>query len=92
MAEADSPTEVREIQLAIRGMTCAACAARVQRKLGEIPDVLASVNLATEKATVSVPPSVSVDLLVATVERAGYGAELARPAMTAGLRRVRGQP
>ncbi|MFY9889828.1 MAG: heavy metal translocating P-type ATPase [Streptosporangiaceae bacterium] len=85
MAEADSPTEVREIQLAIRGMTCAACAARVQRKLGEIPDVLASVNLATEKATVSVPPSVSVDLLVATVERAGYGAELARPAMTAGF-------
>jgi Cu+-exporting ATPase len=64
-------------------MTCAACAARVQRKLGEIPDVLASVNLATEKATVSVPPSVSVDLLVATVERAGYGAELARSAVTA---------
>jgi len=83
MAEADSPTVVREIQLAIRGMTCAACAARVQRKLGEIPDVLASVNLATEKATVSVPPSVSVDLLVATVERAGYGAELARSAVTA---------
>jgi heavy metal translocating P-type ATPase len=83
MAEVDSPPGLREVQLAIRGMTCAACAARVQRKLGEIPDVLASVNLATEKATVSVPPSVSVDLLVATVERAGYGAELARSAVTA---------
>ena len=42
----------REVELSIRGMTCAACAARVEQKLGEIPDVTAFVNVATGKATV----------------------------------------
>jgi len=70
-----SPPELTEIGLAIRGMTCAACAARVQRKLGELPGVTASVNLATEKATVAVPPSVSMQRLIEVVEQAGYAAE-----------------
>jgi P-type Cu+ transporter len=56
-------------------MTCAACAARVERKLAGIPEVTASVNFATEKARATVPPSVSVEILIAAVEEAGYGAE-----------------
>jgi P-type Cu+ transporter len=66
---------VREVELAIRGMTCAACAARVEKRLARIPDVIASVNLATERATVSAPQSVPVEQLVRAVEEAGYGAE-----------------
>ncbi len=57
-------------------MTCAACAAHVQRKLGELPGVTASVNLATEKATVTAPASVPVQRLVEAVEQAGYAAEV----------------
>jgi len=66
---------LREVQLSIRGMTCAACAARVQKKLGEIPGVVASVNFATERATVTAPKSVQLPRLVQVVEQAGYGAE-----------------
>jgi P-type Cu+ transporter len=68
----------REVELSIRGMTCAACAARVQKKLAAIDDVVAAVNFATEKATVTAPASVSVQRLIEAVEQAGYGAELAR--------------
>jgi P-type Cu+ transporter len=78
-----SPPEAREIQLSIRGMTCAACAARVEKKLAAIPEVTASVNFATEKATVTAPASVPVDALVQAVERAGYGAEPVPPATAA---------
>ena len=58
-------------------MTCAACAARVEKKLSAIDDVAASVNFATEKATITAPPSVSVAQLIEAVEQAGYEAELA---------------
>jgi P-type Cu+ transporter len=62
-------------------MTCAACAARVEKKLsGAVDDVVAAVNFATEKATVTLPASVPVARLIEAVEQAGYGAELARPA------------
>jgi P-type Cu+ transporter len=63
-------------------MTCAACAARVEKRLARIPDVIASVNLATEKATVSVPASVRVEQLIRAVEEAGYGAEPVQPAVS----------
>jgi P-type Cu+ transporter len=63
-------------------MTCAACAARVQKKLGEIPGVVASVNFATERATVTAPISVQLPRLVQVVERAGYGAEPVQSAAT----------
>jgi cation-transporting P-type ATPase A/B/Cu+-exporting ATPase len=76
--EASSPL-VREVELSVRGMTCAACAARVEKKLRAIGEVAASVNFATEKATVMAPPSVPVERLIEAVEQAGYGAELARP-------------
>src|SRR5580700_10825963 len=69
----------REVELSIRGMTCAACAARVQKKLSALDDVSAAVNFATETATVSAPESVPVARLIEAVEQAGYRADLARP-------------
>jgi Cu+-exporting ATPase len=69
----------REVQLSIRGMTCAACAARVEKKLSALDDVSAAVNFATGTATVTVPESVPVARLVEVVEQAGYGADLPRP-------------
>jgi Cu+-exporting ATPase len=69
-----------EVELSIRGMTCAACAARVEKKLGTIPDVIASVNFATEKAIVTAPPSVALQQLIDAVEQAGYDAESTPPA------------
>jgi P-type Cu+ transporter len=65
------------VELLVRGMTCAACAAKVEGRLNAIENVFATVNIATEKATVTAPPSVPVQLLVEEVERAGYGAEVA---------------
>ena len=78
VSDAASPPVAREVELSIRGMTCAACAARVEKKLGLIDNVVASVNFATEKAIVTAPPSVPVERLVEAVEQAGYGAEVAR--------------
>ncbi len=77
----------RAIELAISGMTCASCARRVERSLAKVRGVTsASVNLATERATVSYDPaSVSSADLVGAVDRAGYGAEevtRAAPAVT----------
>ena len=74
----------REVELSIRGMTCAACAARVEKKLSALDDVSAAVNFATETATVSAPESVPVARLIEAVEQAGYGADLARPPAGAG--------
>ena len=76
---ASSPPGMRDVQLSIRGMTCAACAARVERKLATISHVTASVNFATERAIVTAPRSVAVEQLIDAVARAGYGAELTRP-------------
>jgi P-type Cu+ transporter len=74
IADPAPPSGLTEVALAINGMTCAACAARVQRKLGELPGVTASVNLATEKAIVTAPPSVPLERLIEAVEQAGYAA------------------
>jgi copper chaperone CopZ len=57
-------------------MTCAACAARVAKKLNAIDGVRATVNFATERAYVTAPASVPVRRLIEAVEQAGYGAEL----------------
>ncbi|MFF7700522.1 heavy metal translocating P-type ATPase [Streptomyces lydicus] len=65
--------------LTIGGMTCAACVGRVEKKLGRLDGVAASVNLATGRATVSHPEAVSVPDLIGTVEAAGYTAELPAP-------------
>jgi heavy metal translocating P-type ATPase len=68
-----------QVELVIGGMTCAACAARVQTKLNKLDGVTATVNLATERAHVTAHPQVSPAELVKVVEAAGYSAELARP-------------
>ncbi|MFJ9695654.1 heavy metal translocating P-type ATPase [Kitasatospora sp. NPDC101183] len=65
--------------LAVGGMTCAACVGRVEKRLARIEGVSAGVNLATGRARVLHPAGVPVADLVAAVERAGYTAELARP-------------
>ncbi|OBJ83215.1 copper-translocating P-type ATPase [Mycobacterium gordonae] len=73
----DSATDtIRHLELRIGGMTCASCAARIEKKLNKIDDVSASVNYATEKARVAYGGTVSPDELVATVELAGYTADL----------------
>jgi len=67
------------IRLDVDGMTCAACVARVEKKLNKLDGVHASVNLASESATVRFDPAVvGVDRLVAAVESAGYRAAPAR--------------
>ncbi|MFF0074289.1 heavy metal translocating P-type ATPase [Streptomyces sp. NPDC005494] len=63
------------VELAIGGMTCASCAARIEKKLNRMEGVEASVNYATEKAGVTFAEGVSVDDLIATVEATGYSAQ-----------------
>ena len=63
-----------DVELDISGMTCAACANRIERKLNKLDGVVATVNYATEKAKVTVPAGVDTELLLVTVEQAGYGA------------------
>ncbi|MEQ3551093.1 cation-translocating P-type ATPase [Pseudonocardia nematodicida] len=69
-----TPSDVRTVELRIDGMTCAACVGRVERKLGKLDGVHATVNLATERALVTYPAGTEVGALVATVQKAGYGA------------------
>src|SRR5574338_171119 len=64
--------EVHEVDLAITGMTCASCSARIERKLGKLEGVEAVVNLATEKATVRYSGAVTVQDLLQTVRKTGY--------------------
>ncbi|MFH8899210.1 heavy metal translocating P-type ATPase [Streptomyces coeruleorubidus] len=71
-----------EVELAIGGMTCASCAARIEKKLNRMDGVTATVNYATEKAKVSYGGDVSVGDLIATVEATGYTAQ--EPAPPAG--------
>ena len=70
-----SPTvaENDQVELAVRGMTCAACATRVERKLNKLDGVRAGVNYATGRA--SVAGAGDVDLLLRTVRDAGYEAD-----------------
>jgi P-type Cu+ transporter len=71
--------EMSTTDLVIGGMTCASCAARVEKKLNRLDGVTAAVNLATETARVSFPESVTVADLIAVVERTGYTAALPAP-------------
>jgi Cu+-exporting ATPase len=64
-----------DVELSIGGMTCASCAARVEKKLNRMDGVTATVNFATEKAKVSYPEGVRVADLIATVVKTGYTAE-----------------
>lgn len=72
----DSSAVQDRVELSIGGMTCASCAARIEKKLNKMDGVEATVNFATEKARVDFGPEVSVADLIATVEKTGYTAEL----------------
>ena len=74
----EAPTD-RSIELVIGGMTCASCAARVEKKLNRMDGVSATVNYATEKAKVSFAPGITPEDLVATVEATGYTAAMPEP-------------
>ena len=76
-----APTASEHVDLPVTGMTCASCAARIERRLNKLDGVAASVNYATERASVDYDPAqVDPSALVATVEAAGYGAALPAPA------------
>src|SRR5580693_1103318 len=75
--------EVRTADLSIGGMTCASCAAKIERRLNRLGDVTATVNFATETARVSFPAAMPAAELIAAVEQAGYTATL--PAAADGL-------
>ncbi|WP_180686874.1 heavy metal translocating P-type ATPase [Streptomyces gossypiisoli] len=72
-------TPVSEVELMIGGMTCASCAARVEKKLNRMDGVSATVNYATEKARVTYPAGIEVADLIATVVKTGYTAEEPAP-------------
>jgi P-type Cu+ transporter len=83
-----APTTDRDrLELPIEGMTCAACAGRVERSLNELDGVSATVNFATERATVELGPGADRDGLVRAVEHAGYRAVLPTAASDAGRAR-----
>nr|WP_248258040.1 heavy metal translocating P-type ATPase [Georgenia sp. EYE_87] len=67
-----TPAVLREVDLAVDGMTCSSCVARVEKKLNKVPGAAATVNLATESAHVTLTEDVDVAALVAAVEAAGY--------------------
>ena len=69
-------TPIREVELAVTGMTCASCVARVERKLAKLPGVEATVNLPLESAHVVLSSDHDDAALIAAVESAGYGAEV----------------
>ncbi|WP_371101703.1 heavy metal translocating P-type ATPase [Streptomyces sp. PU_AKi4] len=74
--------DTAEVELAIGGMTCASCAARIEKKLNRMDGVTATVNYATEKAKVHYSGDVSVPELIATVEATGYTAREPEPVRT----------
>ncbi|MFF3937815.1 heavy metal translocating P-type ATPase [Streptomyces phaeofaciens] len=78
-AETPISTPAAEVELLIGGMTCASCAARVEKKLNRMDGVTATVNYATEKARVRYPAGIEVADLIATVEKTGYSAEEPAP-------------
>ncbi|ODB80130.1 MULTISPECIES: heavy metal translocating P-type ATPase [Micromonospora] len=73
------PTAPNLIELAIGGMTCASCAARIEKKLNRMDGVEATVNYATEKATVRYADDIAPADLIATVEKTGYTAVVPPP-------------
>ncbi|MFK3833660.1 heavy metal translocating P-type ATPase [Microbacterium sp. NPDC087868] len=64
------------VDLEIGGMTCASCATRIEKKLNRLDGVTATVNYATEKASVAAPKGYDPAVLIAEIEKAGYTAAL----------------
>ncbi len=82
MTSTQMPSEAatRVVELDIQGMTCASCVGRVERKLGRLDGVEASVNLPLESAVVRVPADLPDQVLLDTVRATGYSARLKDPA------------
>src|SRR6516225_7192750 len=71
----DEPSE--RVELELEGVTCASCAARIEKRLNRLDGVSASVNFASEHATVAFDPDrASIEDLIGAVEKAGYHASL----------------
>jgi Cu+-exporting ATPase len=68
-----------QVELIVGGMTCASCAARIEKKLNKLDGVTATVNYALAKATASLSPGTDPRVLIGTVEKAGYTAVLPAP-------------
>ncbi|WP_299932859.1 heavy metal translocating P-type ATPase [uncultured Nocardioides sp.] len=79
MTQQTTPSGVSDIELAIGGMTCASCAARIEKKLNKLDGVTAMVNYATEKAKVSYPTTLTTDDLANVVQATGYTATVPTP-------------
>jgi Cu+-exporting ATPase len=80
MKPVSTSPDTRQVELAVGGMTCAACAARIERRLNKVEGVSASVNYATERATIVVDPTLTIDdpvsMLVDTIVDVGYTASV----------------
>ncbi len=70
------PATLSNVELDIAGMTCASCAMRIEKKLNKLDGVSATVNYATERATVTAPAGYDPQILITEVEKAGYAAAL----------------
>ncbi|NMM23669.1 MAG: copper-translocating P-type ATPase [Phycicoccus sp.] len=86
----DQLDETRSVELVIGGMTCASCAARIEKKLNKLEGVTATVNYATEKAKVTYVGSLSPEDFVATVEATGYTAALPAPKVSSTITATEG--
>ncbi|WP_331753358.1 heavy metal translocating P-type ATPase (plasmid) [Streptomyces sp. NBC_00637] len=73
----------QQIELAVGGMTCASCSARIERKLNKLDGVSATVNFATEKAKVTYPVQLTATDLIKVIEDTGYTAVLPKPKTSA---------
>ncbi|RAX48220.1 heavy metal translocating P-type ATPase [Arthrobacter sp. AQ5-05] len=76
MTTTENTTGTDSVELQIGGMTCASCANRIEKKLNKLDGVTASVNYATEKAKVTGPAGMDLQILIAEVEKTGYTAAL----------------
>lgn len=77
MSEPASPTAAATVEIAVGGMNCAACAARIERQLNQLPGVEAAVNLAAERAHVRYAPDLAdVDKILATIVKTGFAASV----------------
>ena len=81
---------VTEVDLDITGMTCASCAARVEKKLNRMPGVTATVNYGTDRAHIALPDGTSIDDAIATIEATGYTAH--RPRVDSDRERAHDDP
>lgn len=74
--EAATEADLTAVDLNISGMSCAACAVRIERKLNKIPGLSATVNYATERALIQGDAADAAEVAISAVKRAGYDAQL----------------